>query len=62
MTQVKLAKAAGVSVVTLYKAESGADVYPDTAKKLCDFLGLNLADTVVPIEEPAVRGGNGDGA
>lgn len=58
LNQTQVAEGADVSLYTIVKAEAGKDVYPATGKKICDFLGLDLATVVLPLEAE----GNGDAA
>jgi len=51
MNQTQLAKKTGLTLTTISKVENGRDVYPATGKKICQVLGIDLADIVVPSEE-----------
>ena len=48
LNQGQVATGASISIVTVCNAENEKDVYPATGKKLCDFLGLDIADSVLP--------------
>jgi DNA-binding XRE family transcriptional regulator len=58
LNQGKLAKACGVTKSTILNAEKGKDVYPETGKRICEYLGIDLAEVVLPISTE----GNGDAA
>jgi transcriptional regulator with XRE-family HTH domain len=49
MNQTQVAKAAGLTIATISKIENGGEVYPDTGKRLCDVLGIDLADCVLSV-------------
>jgi transcriptional regulator with XRE-family HTH domain len=59
LNQRAVADACGVSLVTISNAEHGKEVYPATGKKICEFLEIDLAETVLPVQE---REGDGDAA
>lgn len=42
LTQTRAAELADVKQATLCNAEHGRSVLPTTAKKLCDFLGIEI--------------------
>lgn len=48
LTQGEVAGALGMSTNTVNGAENGRPVYPGTGKRLCEFLELELATTVIP--------------
>lgn len=56
LNQSEVAEGSGVSLTTVSNAEAGKDIYPSTGRHLCNFLGLDLADVVIPVES-----GNGHG-
>lgn len=59
LTQAEVAVALEMSIVTVNSAENGKGIHPETGRKLCEFLGIELATTVVPREE---HEGDGDAA
>lgn len=58
MTMSQVAKKARVTTATVSNAESEKHIYPTTAKRICDVLGLIVADAMLPIR----RNGRGDAA
>lgn len=48
LTQKEVARATGLSEPTLVRAENGEEVFTSTGIALCNFLGLDLATTVLP--------------
>lgn len=50
MTQTEVADGVGCSLMTVSNAENGRDVLPRTGKSICEFLGLDTADVVLPLE------------
>ena len=57
LNQFEVASAVGVSIVTVSNAENNRDVYPGTGRKICEFLGIDLAAVVLPAMK-----GSGDAA
>lgn len=51
LTQKQVADGANVSLMTVNNAESGNHVRPSTGKAICDFLGLDLPDCIVSVDE-----------
>lgn len=39
------------TVVTISNAENGRDLYPSTAKRICDALNIELKDVMLPMED-----------
>lgn len=58
LTQQELARAAGISVPTIVRAERGGEVWPGTGRHLCDFLEIDLALVVISRSQE----GDGDAA
>lgn len=48
LSQEELAKAAGVSRVTITRVEAGEDTYPQTARKIAAALNIAPADLMEP--------------
>jgi len=53
-----VAKKARVTTATISNAEKEKDIYPATAKRICDVLGLRVDDAMLPV----TRNGEGDAA
>lgn len=51
LNQEELAELAEVSAPTIRRAEGGEGIHPSTGKRICGVLHIELADTVLPIEE-----------
>jgi transcriptional regulator with XRE-family HTH domain len=51
LTQLELAKRAKASEYTILRAEHGAEIRPNTARRLAEVMGLSVADL---LEEPPV--------
>lgn len=51
LSQQELAKAAGVSRVTVVRVENGEDTYPATARKLASALNVMPSDLMGPAED-----------
>jgi DNA-binding XRE family transcriptional regulator len=49
--QTDLSVASGISVMTISNAENEKEIQKDTAIAVCAALQLDLAETVIPIEE-----------
>jgi transcriptional regulator with XRE-family HTH domain len=58
LSQSQVAKKCRLSLMTISNAENEKELYPATAKTICDFLDLDLAGVMLPIEGE----GNGDAA
>lgn len=58
LSQSKVAQKCRLSLMTISNAENEKELYPATAKTICDFYELDLADVMLPIECE----GNGDAA
>lgn len=56
LTQTDVAEALEMSIATVNKAENGAEIHPSTGRKLCEYLGVELATTVVLRPEDGERG------
>lgn len=48
LTQEEMSQELGLSTATIFRAENGGDIWPSTGRKLCEFLGVDLARAVVP--------------
>lgn len=58
MSQQQVADECTLSVATISNAENGKDLWPATAKVICDFYGLVLGEVMLPITDE----GRGDAA
>lgn len=58
LKQSQVAKKCKLSLMTISNAENEKELYPATAKTICDFYGLDLASAMLPIEGE----GTGDAA
>jgi transcriptional regulator with XRE-family HTH domain len=58
-TQAEVSAALDMSIATYNKAENGGEVYPGTAKRICDYLAIDLAEVAISVE---VTQGSGDAA
>lgn len=56
LNQTQLAKKSRLTLTTISKAENGHDLYPSTGKKICQVLGIDLAEMVVVSNRPSERG------
>jgi transcriptional regulator with XRE-family HTH domain len=52
-TQVSLAEKAGVGPVSIVRAETGHSVWPSSAKKIAEALGLEIVDLMDPESIPS---------
>ena len=51
LSQAELAQAAGVSRVTIVRAEAGEETYPRTARRIASALGCRPSDLMEPHDE-----------
>lgn len=51
LTQAEVSDALTMSIATVNKAENGGEIHPGTGKRICEFLGVDLAKVVVPRAE-----------
>lgn len=58
LNQTQVAVKCDLTTVTISNAENEKDLQPATAKVICDFLDLDLAETMLPI----TKEGDGDAA
>lgn len=48
LTQTAVAVKLGMSTATVNSAENGADIHASTGRRICEFLGIDLAKAVIP--------------
>ena len=58
LTQEQVAEGTGLHRLTINNAENGESIWPKTGKLLCEFLQIDLAATVLSVEQE----GDGDAA
>lgn len=64
LTQGQVAEALKMSIATVSSAENGYDIRASSGIRLCNFLGIELENAVVPRIPvvPVTSGGDGDAA